>query len=242
MLISATVHTQASWSLICCSLASLSSADSVASRSRWRVLICCSLASLSSTDSVASRSLICCSLASLSSADSVASRSLICCSLASLSSANSVASWSRLCCRSDYLRSTVWAARLALSLILRLLSRSSLCTAVSESQRSLSRSRLRWRSLSLLSVSDSGVREAEARSWFVAEARWWFVELILQITNVETYSKPTVERYSNWLESRADWQWSMWATSWSSCGLTRRADDGRTIWKIAQMYRLCGAR
>ena len=45
---------------------------------RWpvgRSLICCSLASLSSADSVASRSLICCSLASLSSADSVASRS-----------------------------------------------------------------------------------------------------------------------------------------------------------------------
>ena len=37
----------ASRSLICCSLASLSSADSEASRSRWQVLICCSLASLS---------------------------------------------------------------------------------------------------------------------------------------------------------------------------------------------------
>ena len=55
----------ASRSLICCSLASLSSADSEASRSRWRVLICCSLASLSSTDLVASRSLICCSLLQL---------------------------------------------------------------------------------------------------------------------------------------------------------------------------------
>ena len=68
--ISATAHTQVSRSLICCSLASLSSADSEASRSRWRVLICCSLASLSSADSEASRSrwrvLICCSLASLS--------------------------------------------------------------------------------------------------------------------------------------------------------------------------------
>ena len=122
----------ASRSLICCSLASLSSADSVASRSRWRVLICSSLASLSSTDSVASRSLTCCSLASLSSANPVASRSLICCSLASLSSADSVASRSCLRCRSDCLLSTVWAAHLALSLLLRLLSRSSLCTAVSE--------------------------------------------------------------------------------------------------------------
>ena len=37
----------ASRSLICCSLASLTSADSEASHSRWQVLICCSLASLS---------------------------------------------------------------------------------------------------------------------------------------------------------------------------------------------------
>ena len=86
--------------LIWCSLASLSSTDSVASRS----FICCSLAYLSSADSVASQSLICCSLASLSSVDLVASRSLFCCSLASLSSADSVASRSRLCCRSDFVR------------------------------------------------------------------------------------------------------------------------------------------
>ena len=273
VLISATAHTQVSRSLICCSLASLSSADSVHGQSvphllqpglslfswlggqsfmlasahllqpglslsstdlvaSWS-LICCSLASHSSANSVASRSLICGSLASLSSADSVASRSLICCSLASLSSANSVASRSRLCCRSDCLRSTVWAARLAQSLILRLLSRSSRCTAVSESRRSLSRSRLHWRSLlSLLSVSDSGVRGAEARRWFVAEARWWFVELILQTTNVERYTA-TVERYSKWLETdsevgRCKHVGDFLSTSWSSCGLTRHTDDGRT--------------
>ena len=106
---------------------------STESCSSWRVLICCSLASPSSADSAASCSVACCSLATLSSADSwsAVSLSLICCSLTSLTGVDSVASRSRRCCRPDVLCSTVWAAHLALSLILRTLKRSSLCSQCS---------------------------------------------------------------------------------------------------------------
>ena len=92
-------------------------------------------ASLSSADSAASLSLICCSLASLSSTDSAARLSLIRCSLTALSSADwavsSAVVWplffqltQQLPCINDCLCSTVWAARLSLSLILRILIKS----------------------------------------------------------------------------------------------------------------------
>ena len=81
-------------------------------------------------------------LASLYSVDSVANFSwwlmLICCSQLSLSSATSAFNPSCPSCRHVYLCSTLWAARLALSLTLRLANLSSLCSADSEAQWPLS--------------------------------------------------------------------------------------------------------
>ena len=110
----------------------------------------CSLASLSSAVSAANlawlEAVICCSLASLSSAVSSASLSVIRCSLACLTSSVSPASLRLLCCTSASLLSAVWAACLVLSLILRFLNLSSLCSGFSEAWQALSRYLL-WRSL-----------------------------------------------------------------------------------------------
>ena len=63
-------------------------------------------------------------------------------------------SLSLLCCRVAALASADRAARLALSLSLRFLNRTSFCSAVSEARFSLSRCLL-WHSLSFLLSSDS---------------------------------------------------------------------------------------
>ena len=135
----------ASRSLICCSLASLSSADSEASRSRWRVLICCSLASLSLQLirwPVGPSSVVAWPLSLHLTRWPVGPSSVVAWPLSlqltrwpvgHVFAAEVIA----------FVRQSEHAARLAQSLILRLLSRSSRCTAVSESRRSLSRSRLR---------------------------------------------------------------------------------------------------
>ena len=76
------------------------------------------------------------------------------CSLASLCSSVSVVCLSLLCCKASALSFAVLVARLALSLIFRFLSLSSLCSADPEARRVLSLSLL-WRSLLVLISADS---------------------------------------------------------------------------------------
>ena len=102
---------------------------------------------------------ILCSLASVSTAILSLRVMRTLCNLTSLCSSVFDICLSLLCCWAAALSSVVLAARLALSLILRFLNLSSLCSAVSEALRALSLSLLRR---SLLSVDSEDLLELES--------------------------------------------------------------------------------